>query len=68
MIKFKANFKNQTTNQVYDHNFDADSFEQAYGFAQETRRELTELGSPGWRVIGVYEILYNAEKLSSIIH
>ena len=53
---------------MYDHNFDADSFEQAYGFAQETRRELTELGSPGWRVIGVYEILYNAEKLSSIIH
>ena len=68
MIKFKAHYKNQNTDKMYDHNFDADSFEQAYGFAQETRRELTELGSPGWRVIGVYEILYDAEKLSSIIH
>tara|TARA_R100001509_G_scaffold80923_2_gene45565 strand:- start:1534 stop:1740 length:207 start_codon:yes stop_codon:yes gene_type:complete len=68
MIKFKAHFKNQTTNQVYDHNFNADSFEQAYRFAQETRLELIELGAAGWRVIGVYEILYNVEKLSTVIH
>tara|TARA_Y100001938_G_scaffold141320_1_gene210881 strand:- start:1491 stop:1697 length:207 start_codon:yes stop_codon:yes gene_type:complete len=68
MIKFKAHFKNQTTNQVYDHNFNADSFEQAYRFAQETQLELIELGAAGWRVIGVYEILYNVEKLSTVIH
>jgi hypothetical protein len=68
MIKFKAHYKNQNTSKVYDHNFNADSFERAYRFAQETRLELTELGGPGWRVIGVYEILYNAEKLSSVIH
>ena len=68
MFKFKAHYKNQTSDKVYDHNFDADSFEQAYGFAQETRLELTELGGPGWRVIGVYEILYNVEKLSTVVH
>jgi len=68
MIKYKAHFKNQTTDKVYDHNFEAYTFEDACMIAQGTRRELVELGSPGWRVIGVYEILYNVEKLSTVIH
>ena len=68
MIKFKAHYKNQNTDKVYDHNFDAHNFEQAYDYAQQTRREFLEMGDTGWRVIGVYEILYNVEKLSSVVH
>ena len=68
MIKYKAHYKNENTDKVYDHNFEERGFDEAYVYAQESVRELVELGGLGWRVIGVYEILYNTERLSRVIH
>ena len=67
MTKYKAHFKNQTENRAYDHNFDAKDFISAYQYALGIASQL-EGQFKGWRVIGVYEILYDAEKLSRSIH
>ena len=67
-MKFKAHYKNENTDKVYDHNFEEQGFAEAYVYAQETTRELVELGGLGWRIVGVYEILYDVEKFSKVIH
>ena len=67
MTKYKAHFKNQNADKAYDHNFDAKDFIAAYRYALGVVEQL-ETGLEGWRVIGVYEILYDAEKLSKSIH
>jgi hypothetical protein len=67
MTKYKAHFKNQTENRAYDHNFDAKDFVTAYDYACNMLTQLEEQFK-GWRMIGVYEILYDAEKLSRSIH
>ena len=68
MNKYKAHFRNDFSNKVYDKNFSAASFEQACFEANEMRYEFIEQQEKGWRIIGVYEILYDEEKYTTVVN
>ena len=68
MNKYKVHFKNDTTNRAYDKNFSATSFEEACFEAKEMRYQFIEHQETGWRIVGVYEILYDEEKYTTVVN
>ena len=68
MNKYKVHFKNDSTGKVYDKNFSANTFEEAYYEATELRYQFMEAKEKGWRIVGVYEILYDEQKYATLVN
>jgi len=68
MSKFKIHFQNETRDKASDTFIEASDFAEAYERAQERVLQLEVRQGRGWRIVGVYEILYNLEKFSETIH
>lgn len=68
MSKYLLHFKNEDKDLAVSVFTTAPSFTEAYAFAQNKVIDLDKAKGSGWRVIGVYEILYNIEQYSHFIH
>jgi hypothetical protein len=60
---YKFHFKNDTKNKVYSCHVELDSYKEASKFAYDKLQELNDEGT-GYRIVGVYEILYPVSFLS----
>ena len=66
--KYKVHYKNDRLDQVADSMYDVRRFEEALILAHQHVDNLNQIIGAGWRVIGVYEILYNYEKYLASVH
>ena len=68
-IKYKVHYKNDKLDKVADSMYDnIDRFEEALIMAHEHVDDLNAVRGSGWRIIGIYEILYNYEKYLASVH
>ena len=66
--KYKVHYKNDRLDQVADSMYDVRRFEEALILAHQHVDNLNHNQGAGWRIIGLYEILYNYERYLSTVH
>ena len=67
-IKYKVHYKNDRLDQVADSMYETICFEETLFLAFQHIENLSVVQGIGWRIIGVYEILYNDEKYLASVH
>ena len=66
--KYKVHYKNNRLDTVADSMYDVDRFEEAVILAHQHVDNLNHVRGGGWRIIGLYEILYNYERYLASVH
>ena len=66
--KYKDQYKNNRLDKVADSMYDVERFEEALILAHEHVDNLNHVQGAGWRIIGLYEILYNYERYLASVH
>ena len=66
--KYKVHYKNNRLDKVTDSMYDVERFEEALILAHQHVDNLNHVEGAGWRIIGLYEILYNYERYLASVH
>ena len=66
--KYKVHYKNDRLDKVGDSMYDVERFEEALILAHQHVDNLNHVEGSGWRIIGLYEILYNYERYLASVH
>ena len=66
--KYKVHYKNNRLDKVADSMYDVERFEEALILAHQPVDNLNHVRGGGWRIIGLYEILYNYERYLASVH
>jgi len=66
--KYKVHYKNNRLDEVAESMYDVERFEEALILAHQHVDNLNQIEGTGWRIIGLYEILYSYEKYLASIH
>ena len=66
--KYKVHYKNDRFDKVTDSMYDVERFEEALILAHQHVDNLNHNQGAGWRIIGLYEILYNYERYLAAVH
>ena len=66
--KYKVHYKNNRLDKVADSMYDVNRFEEALILAHQHVDNLNHVRGAGWRIIGLYEVLYNYEKYLASVH
>ena len=66
--KYKVHYKNNRLDKVTDSMYDVERFEEALILSHQHVDNLNHVEGSGWRIIGLYEILYNYERYLAAVH
>ena len=65
---YKVHYKNNDTGYTHDMNFAAINFDSALYRARDKMDTLNITKNSGWRLVGLYEILYEFKKQTTSFH